>query len=111
MLTPTSWNLAGQRGCRLGFRVVVGVGEFVLLLLQQPILTFASAHLGLDDDPLSPKFRAIQSESHESFAKRYGGILRLRSDDLKFAEVPHDDLARAIFAFREGFLEEKVVER
>src|SRR6266849_8133893 len=111
MLTPTSWNFAGQRGCRLGFRVGVGLSEFVLLLLQEPILTFASAHFGLDDDPLSPKFLAIQSESHEPFAKRYGGIVRFRSDDLEFAEVPHDDLARAIFAFREGFLEQKVVER
>src|SRR5437667_4521342 len=32
--TPTPWNLAGQRGCRLGFGVVICFSEFVIDLLQ-----------------------------------------------------------------------------
>src|SRR5437899_391151 len=82
-----------------------------MLRLQKPFLSLASAHYGLDYDPLPPKFLANQSESHESIAERCGGIIRLGSDDLKFAEVPHDDFARAIFASGEGFLEHQVVER
>ncbi len=52
--TPTSWNSAGQGGCRLGFRVVVRYGEFVIDFLQQPILTATPSHFGSEDYPLSP---------------------------------------------------------
>src|SRR6266705_196951 len=96
-------NLAGQRRCGLGFRVVIFLGEFVLRLLQEPILTFASVHFGLDDDPLSPKFLAIQSESHESFALLYGGIIRLRSTLFPFAALPLVNFARVVLAFGERF--------
>jgi len=47
--TPTPWNLAGQRGCRLRFRVVPFFGEFVLSLLQEPILTRSVSHSGFYD--------------------------------------------------------------
>src|SRR6267143_2274416 len=60
--TPTPWNSAGQRGCRLGFWVVVRYSEFVIDLLQEPILTASPSHLGPEDDPLSPKFRARENE-------------------------------------------------
>ena len=47
--TPTPWNLAGQRGCRLRFRVVPFFGEFVLNLPQEPILTRSVSHSGFYD--------------------------------------------------------------
>src|SRR5438034_629110 len=50
------------------------------------------------------------AEAH-GFAERRRGVLSGRSDHLKFAVVPHDDFPRAIIAFREGSLEQKVVER
>src|SRR5436853_996794 len=109
--TPTPWNLAGQRGCRLGFGVVICFSEFVIDLLQAPILTLYVSHSGLHDRPLSPKFRAIQGESHDAVVERGRCVGSLGSDHLKFAEVPYDDFARAVFTFREGFLEQKVVKR
>src|SRR5439155_4046929 len=109
--TTTPWNLAGQRGCRLGFRIVIGLSEFVLRLLQEPILTSSLSHSSFQECPLSSKFRAMQGESHDAVAERYRGVGSFRSDHLKFAEVPYDDFARPIFPFGEGFLEQKVVER
>src|SRR5437773_9427366 len=109
--TPTPWNLAGQRGCRLGFRIVIGLSEFVLRLLQEPILTSSLSHSSFQECPLSSKFRAMQGESHDAVAERHRGVGSFRSDHLKFAEVPYDDFARPIFPFGEGFLEQKVVER
>src|SRR5438309_117535 len=109
--TPTPWNLARQRGCRLGFGVVICFSEFVIDLLQEPILTLSVSHSGLHDRPFSPKFRAIQGESHDAVVERCHCVGSLGSDHLKFAEVPYDDFARAIFTFREGFLEQKVVKR
>src|SRR2546426_3741435 len=105
------WNLAGQRGCRLRFGVVICLGEFVIDLLQEPILTPSLSHSRPDERPLSPKFRAIQSESHDAFRERSSNVGSCGSDHLKFAEVPHDDFARAIVPFREGSLEQEVVER
>ena len=109
--TPTPWNLAGQRGCRLGFRIVIGLSEFVLRLLQEPILTSSLSHSSFQECPLSSKFRAMQGESHDAVAERHRGVGSFRSDHLKFAEVPYDDFARTIIAFRQTSLEQKVVER
>src|SRR2546422_641047 len=105
------WTLAGHRGCRLGFRFVICLREFVVHLLQEPILTSSLSHFGFQDGPLTPKLRAVQSESHEAVSERRRRVDSCRSDHLKFAVVPHDDFARAIFAFRKSFLEQKIVER
>src|SRR3989475_3665575 len=105
------WNLAGQRGCRLRFGVVICLGEFVIDLLQEPILTPSLSHSGPDECPLSPKFRAMQSESHDALRERSDCVASCGSDHVKFAEVPHDDFARAIVPFGEGSLEQEVVER
>src|SRR2546422_5594995 len=96
------WNLAGQRGCRLRFGVVICLDEFVINLLQEPILTPTLSHSGPDECPLSPKFRAIQNETHDALSERSGSVGSCRSDHLKFAEIPHDDFARAIVPFGEG---------
>src|SRR3989475_10964997 len=104
-------NLAGQRGCRLGFRVVIFLGEFVIHLLQEPIFTSSLSHSGFEDCPLTPKLRAIQSQSHDAVTERHPRVDSCRSDHFKFAVVPHDDFARAVFTFRESFLEQKVLER
>src|SRR2546428_12701990 len=109
--TPPPWNLAGQRGCRLRFRVVPFFGEFVLDLLQEPILTRSVSHSGFYDCPFSPRFRAVQGESHEAAAERGRRVGSFRSDHRILAEVPHDDFARPVLTFRKGFLEQKVVER
>src|SRR5437879_3491663 len=109
MLAP--WNLAGQRGSRLGFRVVICLREFVVHLLQEPVFTNSLSHFGFQDGPLTPKLRAVQSESHEAVSERRRRVDSCRSNRLKFAVVPHDDFARAIFAFRKSFLEQKIVER
>src|SRR5207249_5335984 len=91
--------------------LIVGLSEFVLHLLQEPILTFPPSHFGFQDRPFSSKFRAIQDESHHAFAERRRGVLSGRPDHLKFAVVPYDDFARAIIALREGSFEQKIVER
>src|SRR2546428_2302379 len=109
--TPPPWNLAGQRGCRLRFRVVPFFGEFVLDLLQEPILTRSVSDSGSYDCPFSPKFRAIQGESHDAVAERGRRVGSFRSDHRILAEVPYDDFARPVLTFRKGFLEQKVVER
>src|SRR5437667_2167460 len=109
--TPTPWNLAGQRGCRLGFRIVTCLSEFVLRLLQEPILTSSLSHSGFQECPLPAKFRAIQGESHDAVAERHRGVGSFRSDHLKFAEIPYDDFARTIIAFRQASLKQQVVER
>jgi len=58
-----------------------------------------------------PKFRAVQSESDDAVSERLGGVCSCGFDDLIIAEVPHDDLARSVFTFREATLEQEVVER
>src|SRR2546422_11427377 len=105
------WTLAGHRGCRLGFRFVICLREFVVHLLQEPILTSSLSNFGCQDGPLTPKLRAVQSESHEAVSERRRRVDSCRSDHVKFAVVPDDDFARAIFAVRECFLEQKIVER
>src|SRR5438034_9048751 len=87
------------------------MSEFVRNLLQEPILTISVSHFGPYDYPLSLKFRAMQGESHDAVAERYRSVGSFRSDHLKFAEVPYDDFARTIIAFRQASLEQKVVER
>src|SRR3989454_2003547 len=104
------WNLAGQRGCRLRFGVVICLGEFVIDLLQEPILTPSLSHSGLDDCPLPPKFRAMQSESHDALRERSGSVGSRGPAHVNFAEVPQDDFARAMVPFGEGSLEQEVVE-
>jgi len=54
---------------------------------------------------LSSKFPTIQSESYYAVSERYACVGTCRVDHLKFAEVPHDDFAGAIFTFREGSFE------
>ena len=68
--TPTLGNFAGHRGCRLAFRVIIGLSEFVLHLLQEPILAFPPSHFGFQDRPVSSKFRAIQDESHHALDRK-----------------------------------------
>src|SRR5438445_12443965 len=109
--TLSSWNLPGQRGCRLRFGVVPFFGEFVLDLLQEPILTRSVSHSAFYDRPFSPKFRAIQGESHDAVAERGRRVGSFRSDHRILAEVPYDDFARPVLTFRKGFLEQKVGER
>ncbi len=60
---------------------------------------------------MSSELPAKQSESHHAVVERYRRVVFTRSDHLKFAVVPDDDFARAIITFREGSLEQKVVER
>src|SRR5947208_5217832 len=105
------WNLAGQRRCRLGFRVIVGLCKLVLILLPEPILTFTTAHFRLQDHPLSPEFRAVQIESQNTLAERCGCVISFRSNCLEFAKDPHANFAGAILILRESPFEYKVVEQ
>lgn len=109
--TPKLWNLTGQGGFRLGFRVIVGFSEFVTNLLQEPVLSPSLSHSGSYECPLSPKFPAKQGDSYDAIYERDGRVGSRRSDHLIFAKVPHDDFARAIFSVRQGSLEQKVVDR
>src|SRR6266508_4765640 len=94
-----------QRGCRLGFGVVIRLREFVLRLLQEPILTFSLSHSRSYDCPLSSEFLSIQNESQHAVVELDCRVVFSRSDHLIFAVVPNDDFARAIVAFGEGSLE------
>src|SRR5438552_15581917 len=105
------WNLAGQRRCRFGFRVIVGLCKLVLILLPEPILTFTPAHFRFQDHPLSPEFRAVQIETQNALAERRECVICFRSNGLEFAKVPHDDFAGAVVILGERSFEQKVVER
>jgi len=60
---------------------------------------------------LSSEFPSIQNESQHAIVELDCRVVFSRSDHLIFAVVPNDDFARAIVAFGEGSLEQKVVER
>src|SRR5919201_2033320 len=105
------WNLAGERGLRLAFRVIVGLGEFVADLLEEPILAIPASHPRSEDGPFSSKLLAVEDEMDHAVLERRGRVGSRGSDHLIFAIVPHDDFARPVLRIGQGSLEQEIIER
>src|SRR5689334_6231165 len=117
----TAGPAAGHAGCHLvvrparlhALRMILGVpvahGLVVATVDQQPLLATVTAEIGTDEDEASVELLALERELELAARERIGGVghLRIRRPS---APVPHDDVARAVLAARDGALEREILQ-